>query len=510
MVYSAHRQVQARATFQILEQSAYITNKPFGYGVSGKHSHSDARQTFDLKREYVRIAAYEPDYIRLDGSYAVMPEAKAAGDEFEYGWWSDVQSQEDGMFPASPTLPYISYQFRNPVDMAGFGLLFDVACRAFTITFTDSENSEILNIEEEYNESDYYCYESAVYGVTKISVRFTAHTKPCSRIRLIETDFGIVKQWGDDDIISLNIVDETSLTNETLPVSETKLVINNAGKQFNILNTAGVYGHLDETQTLMVEMGVSDMEHPPEWTKVCEHHFAEIQSDEGSMTATIIAKDIFYILDKTPYINTIADGSLKDLKSCMESALNAAGVAHEVDDRLSGVMTYFQTGDMNYRTLLQHAAIAGCVNVWADRDGKVILGRRDTARKDTVTLDNQYEEPQITDEGTVKSVRIEYNTTYGENPEKAAVVKTIGSSGKELSTSSPLINDSETAQAAADWLASQYKRYKWTVKWRQNPYLASGDTVYFENRWNESDTVITKQTLDYTGYLSGSTESAGD
>ena len=89
-------------------------------------------------------------------------------------------------------------------------------------------------------------------------------------------------------------------------------------------------------------------------------------------------------------------------------------------------------------------------------------------------------------------------------------MKTIGSSGKELSTSSPLINDGETAQAAADWLASQYKRYKWTIKWRQNPYLASGDTVYFENRWNESDTVITKQTFDYTGYLSGSTESAGN
>ena len=74
----------------------------------------------------------------------------------------------------------------------------------------------------------------------------------------------------------------------------------------------------------------------------------------------------------------------------------------------------------------------------------------------------------------------------------------------------PLINDSTTAQAVAEWILSILnKRAMYDVNWIQNPALDVGDMLEIENAYGIAPARLYKQEIEYRGYTRGRSELRG-
>ena len=131
---------------------------------------------------------------------------------------------------------------------------------------------------------------------------------------------------------------------------------------------------------------------------------------------------------------------------------------------------------------------------------------------DNITFDNTYEEPQIEISEVIKTVEVTYYPTDIENSEVLTYVDETVGSGGILKVDNYLINTKEHALNVAKWIIQQNNENvnTFTVKWRGNPSIGLSDRVTLQNGFDSENLInITKQELNYEGYLSGRIEGKG-
>lgn len=130
---------------------------------------------------------------------------------------------------------------------------------------------------------------------------------------------------------------------------------------------------------------------------------------------------------------------------------------------------------------------------------------------DKFTFDNMYNEPKTTLNDGVKSVEVRYYPNALDESQAYILENENVKSGKTLKVDNTLINDENTAIKVAKWiLRENSKVVDYSVDWRQNPALELADKVGIENRYTDSTIAyITKQELNFSGYLSGKTQAKG-
>ena len=128
---------------------------------------------------------------------------------------------------------------------------------------------------------------------------------------------------------------------------------------------------------------------------------------------------------------------------------------------------------------------------------------------DNITFDNIYKEPQIELGQVVKSVEVTYYPTADTKATYTAINNIRDGSNLKLENS--LINTETDAQNVAEWILKESNnRATFKVDWRGNAALELSDKVSIENGYGTNNIAyITKQELEYQGYLSGKIEGKG-
>ena len=159
-------------------------------------------------------------------------------------------------------------------------------------------------------------------------------------------------------------------------------------------------------------------------------------------------------------------------------------------------------------------AIAGMCNVYVSRDDKLIIKQSPLVlgdAVDTIDMVNMYKEPKIELDKIVKSVSV----SYYDGLETSLVYTEQNIDVKEGDNlkvdNNTLINTLSQATNVAKWALKQKSyRAKYTANWRGNPAHELDDIVIIEDAYNQNNkSVITKNELEYQGYLSGKTEARG-
>ena len=469
---------------------------------------SDKQQLINKKREQsVNIATWEPNRFKLDGSFSFADDNMANNGEL--GFVSDNLCSENGIFELEPTL---IFTFGGPHSSMGITLTFDVLneeyATEFIINAYDGANNLIISKHVVDNDLVQVAAIGQFYLYKKIEVIIKKWSKPYRRSRVVEMDFGIVKVYTDNNLIKMDLVDEMDIITKILPSSEFKFTVDNANRDFNILNPDGFHKFLQQRQNVVPEIGVL-VGTTTEYIQLGNFYLMEWSSDEGSLTATFTARNIIDLMSSYDYENLVAKTSYTLYQMAVDIFSICGITNYEIDIALQGIQTKALVKKNNCRNVLQFIAVAGMCNVFVTRDDKLILKQLSFGNSiDTIDMGNMYKEPQIQLDKIAKSVEVAY---YSDVNTKQLTTINNTDKGDALKVDNALINTVGHATNVANWILSQMNyRAIYTANWRGNPAHELSDIVTIEDSYNQNNkTIITKIELTYQGYLEGKTEARG-
>lgn len=529
-VYAPTRKTTARVSFEILDNEAYHDNTPTA---TSDASISRINQlTNKIRNMSHKYATFERDYFKLDGSFYIPPKPNE-GDS-ELGWWSDDICDENGIFN-----PYqvLEFNFTEEHNSMGLTITFDTMAneyaKDFDIEVYRLDNSLIHKEEVIGNNKPTYVLVHGLDNYGKIIITIKKWAKPYRRARITEVDFGVFQEYDDDKLIKINIIEEMNIISGKIPSNEIRFTIDNSSKEFNILNPDGFYRFLKERQEVRAHVGLEVNENEFEFVPMGKFYLTDWQSDEGALTTTFIARDIFELLENKEY-TSINDTNLYDLA---EDILIKANVEnYYIDEELKNIPTSGFIKPLNSRKALQYIGIAGKAAIYQDRYGVVRVEQFQTLDESTsyiyfagpdmytgmvypmadegydmknITFNNVYKEPQIKlDKLLYSLIMVVHN---GEEKQEVTFYNQGIKDGVSYKIDNPLINTVEHAGEVAEWIIEEYNlRAIYNIDWRQNPALECGDIVLVEDSFKaKKQSRIIKQEFEYAGYLSGRTETKG-
>lgn len=528
-VYAPIRKTTAKIVFEVLDNEAYSDATPTA---TSNAPISRINQIYDKVRTMSnKYATFERDYFKLDGSFKIPPRPDEG--DANLGWWSGGLCGADGIFQTPQAL---TIDFSEGHNSMGLTIVFDRQTNEYAVDFEirvyQANDVLIASAEITSNTKTAYEWVNGIDEYRKIVIIIKKWSRPYGRVKIAEIDFGVFNEFADDKLIKLNLIEQMNVVGDTLPANEIKFVIDNSSKEFNILNPQGFYRFLKERQEISLKIGLETGSESYEYIDMMGYYLSDWQSDEGALTMTLTARNIFDLLDKD-----YEQGAVTNLFELAVDVLTKANVSNYfIHPSLQGIPTTGFTDKVTYRKALQCVGIASKSAVYQNRSGTVIIEPFVELDENTayivftgldafagtitptvysgydmknISFDNVYKEPQISLDKLIQTLVMVVHSD-GAKTEHSFENEGV-KEGAALKCDNPLIQSFEQAESVARWILTESNlRALYRVNWRQNPALECGDIVFIEDSFGaEKQSRITKQEFEYMGYLTGKTEAKG-
>lgn len=392
-IYGITRETKSKIEFEIVDVDAYADAT---ITVTSENSFSKKDQTVNLIRNLPgRYATFENDYWKLDGTFILPPKSSETG--IEVGWWSSLLSGSDGTF-STPQVH--TTNFGTTQNAIGITVTFDQQsneCAAdFVIKIYDNSLALMYTDTVTGNTLSKYILEQNLSNFKRVTVTITKWATGYRRARITEVDFGIIKEYTDNEIIKLNVIEEVDPTSNTVTSNETKFTLDNQSQEFNILNPVGIYAYLQRKQKIKPYLGLVVTDTYTEYVPMGVYYLNEWKSDEGALTATFVARDILDLLQQSTYRKGIKQS--RTLYNLAVDVLSDAGITdYVIDTALQSITSVGHIPIMTHKEALQLIANAGMAVVYSDRFGVIQIKQLDSVALsgEAIDFDNVYEKPKL-------------------------------------------------------------------------------------------------------------------
>ena len=452
----------------------------------------------DNRNKNVKIATFEKKFWKLDGTFITRGEKDIS--ESEVGFVSSAMSNNSNTFSSLPT---IELTFTETHSSVGLTMYFDSLTNNYAtrMEIIFYNGNTVLSDEVVDNSELIFVYENRVENYNKIEIIFMRTSKPKRRVRLVEIDFGIVRKYKDEQIVSCKLTREVNLFNETIPNQQLTVEIDNQSKEFNLINPSGIYAYLQQRQSVSAKIGVVLPNNTVEYVEMGKYYLDDWNTKD--LVATLKASDKLKFYENLKYSNTTSQ--TKTLRNFAIEILNFAGLSnYSLDSSLSSITVTTTIPENNIKELLKQIAIAANCILYVDKNDIICIKKIVTSKTSDILLDNMYKVPEISLDEVVKSVTINYKNN-------ASYTASNNEDGVDKSITSIFVDTSARAQVVAEYLLNLYQnRIKYAVDWRQNPKIDINNKVMVEDTFGENGNIIvTKQEFSYSGYLQGRTDGRG-
>ena len=537
LIYASSRKISSKIVFEILVES--VVEKAIVNSEYNEAPISRLIQIFNKKRDMAfKYATFEPNYFILDGSMKIPPSSFIEGDD-ELGFWSEEISDENGIFINDPT---VNISFSNAQSSLGLTITFDIINNEFASDFTIQINAfggGLIHTEKvTNNDSSTYRLLKNLDNIGDIDIFINKWAKGNRRARLTEVDFGIIQEYTGADLINLSVIEEMDIVGSTVPSNELHFTLDNQERLFNILNPDGIYRFILPKQEIRAYMGlqIGETEDDYEFVQIGKYYLTEWQTNEGALTTSFTARDIFDQLEKIEYKNSLTTTNLFALA---EDILSKAQITdYRIDAKLTADLTNGFIEPLSTREALQSIAIAGRAVIYQNRQGTLVIERIEPLGVSTgfitfpspdtyaglttpeitndfefqaINFENTFAEPEINLNEPVQSLIFLVRDGTENGTEVTFENSLTLRGGATYKIENPLINTSLQAQRVAEWMFSEYNaRGYYRANWRQNPALVCGDAVMIEDSFGQKKKArIVRQEFQFEGFLSGNTEAIG-
>jgi hypothetical protein len=203
-----------------------------------------------------KIAGFEPDFWRLDGSF-MLPVAPTQS-QLEVGFVSAQMSDFHGNF-AMP--PEIVIRFAAAQNLPQICLMFDratgEAAESARLRAFNAAGAMIMDETITGNGGPFMSSRHGAQGAARVVITILSTANPLRRARVAEVHFGRVMHYDGEDIAHINSVHQTDPHCNAFPQNRLRLKIFNKGR-FGILGDTGDARHLQERQTVEYTQGIID------------------------------------------------------------------------------------------------------------------------------------------------------------------------------------------------------------------------------------------------------------
>ena len=431
-----------RATYtEISHRLVDTTAKPEAeYSMDDLLEHSSFEEIKDEDEDPDSIMSSERNHNILDGSMTLVPDDPTT---LDWGVWTNSKTDENADFDVDPVL---SAEFENVHTSTGITFVFEGDAYPEQIEIIWYNDSTVVASETFAPDAMTYFCDLTVESYNKVVMTFSGMSLPDRHLKIAEIDYGEIKIWSKNGIISANILEEINLTSTELTINTLEFSVHDDNEEFNMLNPDGVYVALQEKQKLTVK----------EYLNGAAIKMGKFYLDTWENTSTTVAAftayDAMGLFDTIQYI-TSPMWSDEPAENVFEHIFAAAGwTDYVIEDAIKTetVRGYIPAGSV--RNALHHICLSLRCSCIPNRKGSVEI-KRLPSEADAIEIEKSRKlgSPKITQNALVNSVAVtgydftvstESTQLYSAELEAGSYEITFSNPATNLSASGATIVDS--------------------------------------------------------------------
>lgn len=187
---------------------------------------SEAQLKQDL--DVPNYATMEKDFWILDGTHESFPDVPANA---PFGLWSYSMSGENGAFSAPIVLTRTFSEKHSSVGISfEFQRYTNDYCNSLNIKWY-SDDTLLFDKDYQPDSATYYCKQN-VELFNKVVITFHSMNKAGRYLKIANIDDGVIRIFGDADLMSVKVVEEVSPISEELPIDTLDFTLNKGDVEF--------------------------------------------------------------------------------------------------------------------------------------------------------------------------------------------------------------------------------------------------------------------------------------
>lgn len=210
------------------------------------------------------------NYATLEKNFWLLNDSQPiyGSEELEQTYTSSYMSDKNCLFPEKACITLTSSVYLTTL---GLTMVFDsidknyakkLNVKAYRDTTLIMDKDYTLN---SYRERLIFADNDELVRWNKIEIHFIESSLPHRRIRVNQLLFGIMETYTDENIISAESKEKTTMINSELPTHTFKFTIDNMNKLFNPDNPEGWYRYILQQQPISYEWGYQLDDGTIEW-----------------------------------------------------------------------------------------------------------------------------------------------------------------------------------------------------------------------------------------------------
>lgn len=341
--------------------------------------------------EFKKFATLERNLWSLDGSFENFP---SAPETENFALWSQALSDENGLF-SSPV--EVTIEFNNYESCVGVTFDFSVSTDDYPTEMNIKwyQNDTLLSEKNFVSDNIHYFCENSVVNFNKLIITFSKTNKPYRRLKIEQLVYGVVRNFGDDELRNLNLLEDVSLTSEELKINTL---------DFTLSNKKLVDFIFSKKQPLKLTRNGN----------LLGTFFIDTSKRKSKTLYDISAVDYIGVMDKMPF----AGGSYTNESVSNLIASIMGDIPYELEESLASKVLSGTLEPCTKREALLQVAFAICAVVDTSRSSKVKIFKRPTTKKSTISQ-GIYTGGSFSIEGEITEIRLSLNdgaTVSKKNP----------------------------------------------------------------------------------------------
>lgn len=331
--------------------------------------------------EYKKLATLEHNFWKLDGTFKNFPDN--LGQE-NLALWSKQMSDENGNFDAPIE---ITLSFANYESAVGLTFKFSKATDDYVknINIKWYQDSTLLSDKDfELDGPEFFC-ENSVNNFNRIIITCLNTNKPYRYLKIQDIVYGTVRLFEENELRSVDLLEDISLTSEELKINTLDFVLN---------NKALIDFIFQKKQPLtLTRNGV-----------LIGTFFVESSKRKSKTLYEISAVDYIGVMDKIPF-----DGGTYSNETVANLVASIMGnIPYELDENLANKTLSGTLEPCTRREALLQVTFACCAIVDTSRSDKVKIYEKDVSVKSQI-MDGVYTGETFDFEDEITEIRLTLN-----------------------------------------------------------------------------------------------------
>ena len=312
-------------------------------------------------------ATLEKNFWLLNGSQPIY-----GSEELEQTYISEFMSDENCQFEENACIILHSSVYLTTL---GLSMIFDSINENYARKLNvKAYRDDVLIMDKDYTLDSYkdrliFADNEELVRWNRIEIYFVESSLPYRRIRVNQLLFGIMETYTDDNILSAESKEKTTMINSELPTHTFKFTIDNMNKLFNPDNPEGWYRYILQQQPISYEWGYELDDGTIEWVlggKMLLTGSVDVGENQVTFSTTTLINYLTKVYKKGVYN---ANGrSLYDLAVDVLSDNGIDSSQYNLWEGLKELKTDAPLPKLEARQLLQIISTTGNCIFYTDRE----------------------------------------------------------------------------------------------------------------------------------------------